>query len=829
MLHRISTSQLAPLTRAEVTKEPRIHGNNVVWVEGPSGATKIMWYQLEWLGTGQQARVVAGPEPTADQVAVGESLIAWTQYNEGQWDIWSFDLVNTVRMRVTNTPGVHESQPATSGDWVVWQAQRQNATSSTIEAQNPKTLESRTVASNGGWNYRPSIDGDLIAWESVVTGNLDIFVYRFSTGETFQVTTDPADEYLNDVFGNKVAYVDVRNGSEDIYVSTLTFVPPDPCAAQGGDGDGDGACDAVDNCPSVVNPDQADADADGVGDACDNCPGVSNPGQADADADGVGDACEPSAVLACVNFDADTPGARPSLAPAGPPDDDYLTLAYDTLPGNHALVREPIGGFCSNSLEIVDTVATAPMAVYLYAYPDPEGPYEAGIFTVTWRAAVEEPSLFGGPSAGLHAANGGTTLALTYWDDRTIRVWRPGSGYPAEPAIPFDLCRVQDFRAVVDYGAGTYDLFVDGNLIDKLPLGEAFDAFTATVGIGGRYRLDDIRIARGLDIPDRDGDGVPDESDACPCLAAPGDQADSDGDGIGDLCDATPLGPVPPSTAIAVAPAPNASGWNTTGLMVAITATPGQGGPAVRDLQYRLGGAPPVVVAGSTASFPLDGEGTFTVNHLATDVECAAGPERTTLVRIDKTPPAIALTCPGTATLNGTASAQVLVSDGGSGVASQSRPNGAAALDLSAVGTHVFTVSATDVAGNAASATCAYAVVYDFAGGGGFGPPLLGPPAVNSAKAGATVPVKWRIPDGLGGFLCDVGIVSSIQHQAAPCDTYAAENPVPADSAGSSGLRCDGGQYVFNWKTDKSMAGKCYQLVLSLNDGSSHLANFALK
>lgn len=34
------------------------------------------------------------------------------------------------------------------------------------------------------------------------------------------------------------------------------------------DGDGDGYCNAADNCPAAVNPDQADTDNDGVGDAC---------------------------------------------------------------------------------------------------------------------------------------------------------------------------------------------------------------------------------------------------------------------------------------------------------------------------------------------------------------------------------------------------------------------------------------------------------------------------------------------------------------------------------------------------------------------------------
>jgi hypothetical protein len=68
-------------------------------------------------------------------------------------------------------------------------------------------------------------------------------------------------------------------------VSTLAWACPD-------DADGDGVCDANDNCPTVPNPGQEDTDADAVGDACDNCPFDVNPGQLDLDGDGVGDACD---------------------------------------------------------------------------------------------------------------------------------------------------------------------------------------------------------------------------------------------------------------------------------------------------------------------------------------------------------------------------------------------------------------------------------------------------------------------------------------------------------------------------------------------------------
>ena len=41
-----------------------------------------------------------------------------------------------------------------------------------------------------------------------------------------------------------------------------------PCDGQGGDSDGDGVCDNIDNCRFTYNPDQKDSDNDGIGDAC---------------------------------------------------------------------------------------------------------------------------------------------------------------------------------------------------------------------------------------------------------------------------------------------------------------------------------------------------------------------------------------------------------------------------------------------------------------------------------------------------------------------------------------------------------------------------------
>jgi hypothetical protein len=97
------------------------------------------------------------------------------------------------------------------------------------------------------------------------------------------------------------------------------------CPVECPDQDGDGVCDAADNCPTTYNPNQADVDQDGAGDVCDgcpldagktspgicgcgvpdtdsdgdlvpdcvdNCPSTYNPNQLDVDQDGFGDICD---------------------------------------------------------------------------------------------------------------------------------------------------------------------------------------------------------------------------------------------------------------------------------------------------------------------------------------------------------------------------------------------------------------------------------------------------------------------------------------------------------------------------------------------------------
>jgi len=161
---------------------------------------------------------------------VGDRFVVWSQIVNGQYDVAAYDIQNDgPPFSVTSNPNSNERYPSTSGPWVVyWVSSLATPSVIAIHAQNLDTDETRIVADNNGANNYPGkIDGNLISYQSNVSGNWDIYVYRIAEGDTFQVTSLPNDQRLDNLLGNLVAYVDGRNGNLDVFVSTLTFnIPP---------------------------------------------------------------------------------------------------------------------------------------------------------------------------------------------------------------------------------------------------------------------------------------------------------------------------------------------------------------------------------------------------------------------------------------------------------------------------------------------------------------------------------------------------------------------------------------------------------------------------
>jgi hypothetical protein len=141
------------------------------------------------------------------------------------------------------------------------------------------------------------------------------------------------------------------------------------------------------------------------------------------------------------------------------------------------------------------------------------------------------------------------------------------------------------------------------------------------------------------------------------------------------------------------------------------------------------------------------------------------------------------------------------------------------------VGTHTLTATATDVAGNTGTATQAYTVTAPTLSIRGFYSPI-DMDALNSVKAGSTVPVKFELFDGKKE-LTSTSDVRSVTSQQVSCSTGTAFAPTRAVvSTGGTALRYSG-QFMQNWKVPTALG--CYRLVMTARDGSSISASFKVK
>ena len=142
------------------------------------------------------------------------------------------------------------------------------------------------------------------------------------------------------------------------------------------------------------------------------------------------------------------------------------------------------------------------------------------------------------------------------------------------------------------------------------------------------------------------------------------------------------------------------------------------------------------------------------------------------------------------------------------------------------VGSHTYTATATDNAGNDSTATLSYTVLAWTLNG--FYAPVDRPDTYNLTKGGSTVPLKFEVFAG-STELTDVAVVDTLV-QKTPCTPGAGGDAIEEYATGSTSLRFDttAGQFIFNWKTPKT-PGVCYRVTMTTDDGTSIYANFNLK
>jgi hypothetical protein len=113
----------------------------------------------------------------------------------------------------------------------------------------------------------------------------------------------------------------------------------------------------------------------------------------------------------------------------------------------------------------------------------------------------------------------------------------------------------------------------------------------------------------------------------------------------------------------------------------------------------------------------------------------------------------------------------------------------------------------------------------------GFGAPINND-LVNVARAGQTIPVKYRLTAPDGTPISDPTSFTSLKSRSGGglCGIGVGLDEIEVSAVGDSGLQYLGdGNWQFNWKTAKDFAGQCRTMTLTLEDGSTHTATFQFR
>jgi hypothetical protein len=146
------------------------------------------------------------------------------------------------------------------------------------------------------------------------------------------------------------------------------------------------------------------------------------------------------------------------------------------------------------------------------------------------------------------------------------------------------------------------------------------------------------------------------------------------------------------------------------------------------------------------------------------------------------------------------------------------------------VGTFSYTATATDSAGNKATATGTYKVIYRF---DGFLQPIndtahqVGT-SISVFKGGSTVPAKFQLKKANGTVvLANTAPVWLTPAKGASMSMPVDESLYAAAADSGSTYRLDSQQYIYNWKT--AGGGSYYRIGVSLDDGQSYYVNIGLR
>ena len=210
--------------KAELWFRPSIDENQFLSSWGSTTRTEIVLFSTE--NFSQTILPVSAVGPYMP-VFLGDTVV-WEDSRHIDEDggynveIYSYDLTTGHEKRITHLP-LQQSHPRLNEDWIVWTDSQKWMYREDIVLYERATGSMKWLTDDDTRQLHPDIDGDLVVWTDLRNGtvqsngtyqNSDIYIHRISTGETRQLTSDPADQENPDIEGKWVAWTDYRHGEK---------------------------------------------------------------------------------------------------------------------------------------------------------------------------------------------------------------------------------------------------------------------------------------------------------------------------------------------------------------------------------------------------------------------------------------------------------------------------------------------------------------------------------------------------------------------------------------------------------------------------------------
>ncbi len=198
--------------------------------------------------------------------AIDGDYVVYEDYRNGpNSDIYLYNRSNGTEIALTSDIAVASTNPAISGNRVVWSEKGEiyiydistpqidphplmiwSGTEKSLAIHGDLLVGSHTAWTEPRtWNIfmydftsgqltlltdddngdqgNPDVYGDYVVWQDQRSGDWDIYMYHIPTGTETQLTDDPADQTEPAIYGKRVVWQDTRNGDYDIYIHHMTF------------------------------------------------------------------------------------------------------------------------------------------------------------------------------------------------------------------------------------------------------------------------------------------------------------------------------------------------------------------------------------------------------------------------------------------------------------------------------------------------------------------------------------------------------------------------------------------------------------------------------